>query len=128
MLVAAARRFGGLLLVVSSVTVGLSLLAALALGGSLGRAVPTGLYLVGSFLIVVGVLAGVRGPVRPKEGDDGRDAVSGLFGFGIFSQGIRTATADDRRDARATAWLFFSLGIAMIALGVLVDSRTSLLP
>ena len=122
----AARRFGGLLAVFGGLTVLISLLVALALGTPAGRAVPTGLYVVGAFLLVVGVFSGIRGPVRPKGGDEGRDAVGGLFGIGIFAKGIRTASADERSDARSTSWLFLALGFLLIALGVAVDGRASL--
>jgi len=126
-LLAAARRFAVLLAVVAGVTAGISVLAALAVDASAGAVVPRGLYVVGCFLLLVGVFSGIRGPVRPKGGDEGRDGVGGLFGIGIFAQGIRTASADERRDARATSWLFFSLGLALIVLGVAADGRTSLL-
>jgi uncharacterized membrane protein HdeD (DUF308 family) len=127
MLLTAARRFAVLLAVVAGITAGISLLAGLAVDASPDASVPRGLYLVGSFLLLIGVFAGIRGPVRPKGGDEGREAVGGMFGFGIFSQGIRKATPDERRDARSTTWLFLSLGIALIALGIATDGRTSLL-
>lgn len=127
MLLAAARRFFVLLAVVAGIVAGFSLLAALAFDAAAGAAVPRGFYVVGCFLLLVGVFSGIRGPLRPKGGDEGRDAVGGLFGIGIFSQGIRTASVDERRDARSTSWLFFSLGLALIVLGVATDGRTSLL-
>lgn len=126
MLLAAARRFTVLLAILSGLTAGISLLVALALDASPGDAVPRGLYVLGCFLLLIGVFAGIRGPLRPKGGDEARDAMGGLFGIGIFSQGIRTASADERRDARSTSWLFFCLGLALIALGVAIDGRTSL--
>jgi len=126
MLLAAARRFAVLLAALAGVTAGIALLAALAFDASPAAAVPRGFYVVGCFLLLVGVFSGIRGPVRPKGGEEGRDAVGGLFGIGIFSQGIRTASADERRDARSTSWLFFCLGLALIVLGVATDGRTSL--
>jgi hypothetical protein len=125
-LLGAARRLGGLLAVIGGITVALSLLVGLALDSSPARAVPTGLYVVGSFLLVTGVFSGVRGPLRPKGGDEGRDASGALFGVGIFSQGIRTATPDERRDAHSTTWLFLTLGLLLIVLAVAIDSRASL--
>jgi uncharacterized membrane protein HdeD (DUF308 family) len=127
MLLDAARRFAVLLAVLAGITAAIALLAGLVFDASPGASVPRGLYLVGCFLVLVGVFAGIRGPVRPKGGDEGRDAVGGLFGIGIFSQGIRKATSDERHDARATTWLFLALGIALIVLGIVTDSRTSLL-
>lgn len=125
---AAARRLAVLLAAVAGITVGSSLLVGLAFGGSLARAVVTGLYVVGCFLLVLGVFAGVRGPLRPRGGEEGRDALGGLFGIGVVAQGVRSATGEERQDARATAWLFFTLGLLLIVLGVAVDGRTALLP
>jgi uncharacterized membrane protein HdeD (DUF308 family) len=126
-LLAAARRFGVLLAAVAGITAAISLLAGLALDASPGASLPRGFYLVGCFLLLIGVFSGIRGPVRPKGGDEGRDAVGGMFGIGIFSQGIRKATPNERRDARSTSWLFLWLGLALLVLGVAVDGRTSLL-
>jgi hypothetical protein len=128
MLLAAARRLAVLLAAVTGITVGFSLLVGLAFGGSLARAIATGLYLVGCFLLVLGVFAGVRGPLRPRGEDEGRDALGGLFGIGVLAQGARTATGEERQDARATTWLFFTLGLVLIVLGVAVDGRSALLP
>jgi hypothetical protein len=126
-LLAGLRRLVVLLAVFAGLTAGLAVLAGLALGTPASRAVPTGLYVVACFLLAVGVLAGIRGPVRPKGGDEGRDAVGGLFGIGVFAQGIRTASADERRDAGSTSWLFLTLGFALLVLGVVVDGRIALL-
>ena len=76
---------------------------------------------------MLGVFNGLRGPVRPKGGDDDHEPIGGILGFGIFSGGIRAASADERADARATTWLFLALGIAMIVVGVILDPRTELL-
>lgn len=126
-LLPAARRFvvlsGGALLVVA----GASALLGLAVGAPAARSAATGLYIVGSFLLVLGVFNGIRGPVRPKGRDDEVEATGGLLGVGIFSRGIRAATAEERADARATTWLFLVLGAAMIVVGVGLDPRTSLL-
>ena len=40
--------------------------SACASGGPAARSAATGLYLVGGFLVVLGVFNGLRGPVRPK--------------------------------------------------------------
>jgi uncharacterized membrane protein HdeD (DUF308 family) len=127
-LLAPARRFGGLLGTLVAIVAAISVLGGLALGSSLERSLATGFYIVGSFLLLFGVFAGIRGPVRPKEDPEGGDAVGGMFGVGVFSRGIRTATSDERRDSRSTTWLFFALGACLIVLGVLVDSRASLVP
>jgi hypothetical protein len=65
--------------------------------------------------------------VRPKGDDESRDGVAGLFGVGVFAQGIRTASGDERRDASSTSWLFLTLGFGLLVLGVVVDARIELL-
>ena len=123
----AARRivvlFGSAVVVIGLV----SGLIALALGSSMWRGAATGLYLVGCFLIVLGVFAGVRGPLRPAGSEEDGDALGSLLGVGIFSKGVRSATSDERADARATAWLFLAMGLTMILVGIAVDPRTALL-
>lgn len=124
---AAARRivllFGSAIVVIAALAGAIGL----ALGSSAARSAATGLYLVGCFLLVLGVFAGVRGPLRPsgEPGEDG-DAVGSLLGIGIFSKGVRTATSDERADAHSTAWLFLAMGMAMIIVGIAVDPRTKL--
>lgn len=124
---AAARRivllFGSAIVLIAA----LSAAIGLALGSSATRSAATGLYLVGCFLLVLGVFAGVRGPLRPsgEPGEDG-DAIGSLLGVGIFSKGVRTATSDERADAHSTAWLFLAMGMAMIIVGIAVDPRTKL--
>ena len=127
MLLAATRRFGAVLAAIAGITAAISLLAGLAVGAAPGASLPRGFYLAGCFLLLIGVFSGIRGPVRPKGGEEGRDAVGGMFGIGIFSQGIRKATPDERRDARSTSWLFLCLGVALLVLGVATDARTTLL-
>ena len=126
-LLPAARRFvvlsGAAILVVG----GGGAVLGLALGAPASRSAATGLYVVGCFLLVLGVFNGLRGPVRPKGTDEDGEVTGGLLGMGIFSGGIRTASADERADARATTWLFLTLGVAMIVVGVLADPRTELL-
>lgn len=119
----AARRIVGLVAVVAGLTAAVSLAVGALLGSALDRSLATGFYVVGCFLIVLGFFAGLRGPLRPRMSDDGdeRDAVGGLFGIGISARGVRKATQHERADALATAWLFLALGVALIALGVLVD-------
>jgi len=123
---AAARRvallFGLAIVVIAAV----SALIGLALGASVTRSAATGLYLVGCFLIVLGVFAGVRGPLRPAGDAEDAEPIGGLLGVGIFSKGVRRATSDEREDARSTAWLFLALGVVMVVVGIAVDPRTNL--
>ena len=114
--------FGLAVVVIAAV----SALIGLALGSSATRSAATGLYLVGCFLIVLGVFAGVRGPLRPAGEAEDAEPMGGLLGVGIFSKGIRRATSEEREDAKATAWLFLALGAVMVVVGIVVDPRTSL--
>ena len=124
---AAARRvvvlFGSALVAVAAASV----LIGLAVGASAERSAATGLYLVGCFLLVLGVFAGIRGPLRPAGAEEEGAPMGSLLGVGIFSKGVRRATGEERSDARATAWLFLALGLAMIFVGMAVDPRTRLL-
>lgn len=113
---------GAAILFVGAVSAGLGVV----FGVSAARSAATGLYLVGCFLVVLGVFNGLRGPVRPKGAAEDGEVTGGLLGMGIFARGIRTASADERADANATTWLFLTLGIAMIVVGVLADPRTEL--
>lgn len=121
----AAKRIVTLVGVLAGLTAVVSLAVGALLGSGLDRALATGFYVVGCFLIVLGFFAGVRGPLRPRSSRDGeeRDAVGGLFGIGVSSRGVRRATSEERADALGTAWLFLAIGLALIALGILADSR-----
>ena len=110
---AAIRRFGVLLAAVAGVTAALSVLGGL-LGGSVGRAVAVGFYLVGSFMLVAGFFIGNRGPVRPKG--------TGPMFFG--SRIMRWATPLEREESLNESALFVALGFVLILIGVAVDSRS----
>ncbi len=122
----AARRIALLVAAVMGLTVAGSALVGVLAGTEIGRAVSTGLYVVGCFLVVLGFFSGVRGPVRPR-GDDDREPAGALFGVGLAGRGARTATTDERADARATTWLFIGLGMALIVAGILTDSKVGLI-
>jgi hypothetical protein len=123
---AAARRIVLLFGIATVVVAAVSALIGLALGSSASRSAATGLYVVGCFLVVLGVFAGVRGPLRPAGEPEDAEPVGALLGVGIFSKGVRQATSDERDDARSTAWLFLAMGLVMVLVGVVVDPRTSL--
>ena len=125
-MLAAARRIafltGGAVAVVGLLGGGLGV----ALGSTFTRSATVGLYVVGCFLLVLGVFAGVRGPLRAKGTDEDREPLGSLFGYGLSAGGVRQATADERADARGTTWLFLVVGAAMVVAGILADPRTSL--
>ncbi len=122
----AARRIAGIVAAIIGATLLGALIVSLALDVELERAISTGLYLVGSFFLVLGFFAGVRGPVRPRSTEEERGDSGQVFGVGIAGRGARTATSEERKDARGTSWLFIFLGAALILAGIVVDSRASL--
>jgi hypothetical protein len=114
---AAFRRLTGLFILAGGITLLISLAFALLLGESLSRAVSVGFYLVGSFLTIAGFFVGNRGPVRLKK-----DVGVPLFGSRI----VRWATPEEREDSINTSAIYVVLGFALIFLGVLADTRYSL--
>jgi hypothetical protein len=121
---AGLRRLLAIVTAIVVTTVLVSVLAGLALGAGVRHSIATGLYLMGSFLLLAGVLSGARGPLRPRGGES--DTAFSLFGIGLGSRGARAATTDERRDARATAVLFLGVGLALIVAGVVADSTVEL--
>jgi hypothetical protein len=126
MLLAAARRFGLLLLGLVVGTTVISALLGLLLGSSLNRAISIGFYLVGCFLLVAGFFIGNRGPARLKgnESETG-SAFGGMFGIG-GSRRLRWATPEEREEAISNSAVFVSLGFALILIGVITDNRFKL--
>jgi hypothetical protein len=117
---AAARRFGVLLVAVAGGTAVFSLLLGLALGASIARSISLGFYLVGSFLLIAGFFVGNRGPVRMK-GDPGVGV------FGIFqNRRLRWATGSEQFESLSLSVVFVALGLALIILGVVTDTRYQL--
>jgi hypothetical protein len=119
-LLAALRRFGKLLLVVSAITIGLSALFALLLDASILRSIAIGYYLVGCFMLFGAFFFGNRGPVRPKSEED----TGGILGLG--SRRLRWATREEHEEAISSSAVFIPLGLLLILIGVAWDSRNSL--
>jgi uncharacterized membrane protein HdeD (DUF308 family) len=119
-LVDAGRRFALLLVAVAAGTGVVSLLLGLLAGSSVSRALSVGYYVVGSFLLVAGFFVGNRGPVRVK-GDPGVGVL------GIFrNRRLRWATGQEQFESLSLSLVFVVLGIALIVLGVVTDTRYSL--
>jgi hypothetical protein len=114
---AAFRRLATLLVVAGGITLLVSLTFALLLDESVSRAVSVGFYLVGSFLTIAGFFVGNRGPVRLKK-----DVGVPLLG----SRFVRWATPEEREESINTSAIYVVLGFALIFLGVLADTRYSL--
>jgi hypothetical protein len=111
---AAARRlaliFGG----VVGVTTVLSVVIGVLAGARLARAVATGFYAAGALALIGTFVFGSRGPLRPIF----RDSQGGGF---LGGRGLRKATPDERTETASTAILLFALGMALIAIGAVVD-------
>ena len=114
---AAFRRVTGLLVLAGGATLLISRSLGLLLGESVSRAVSVGFYLVGSFLTIAGFFVGNRGPVRLKQ-----DVGVPLMG----SRFVRWATPEEREESINTSAIYVVLGFALIFLGVLADTRYSL--
>lgn len=116
----AGRRFLFLFAVIAGGTALLSLLLGLAVGAGVSRSISLGFYIVGSFLLISGFFVGNRGPVRVK-GDPG----FGMFGF-VRNRRLRWASGAEQVESLSLSVVFVALGVALIVLGVLTDTRYQL--
>jgi hypothetical protein len=114
--VAGVRRFVVILVVLSAVTAAVALLFTALGGWSADRGVAIGFDLVGVFFLAAGFFVGNRGPARLK-------GASALF-FG--AREVRWATTAEREAALSDSAIFIAVGVAMILIGIVVDSRYSL--
>ena len=120
LLSAALRRFVMLFLVVAAGTLLVSIAIGTLAGAGISRSVSVGFYIVGSFLLIFGFFAGNRGPVRVK-GDPG-------FGmFGVFrNRRLRWASGSEQSESLNLSFVFVALGVLLIVVGVITDTRYSL--
>jgi hypothetical protein len=114
---AGLRRFAVILVALAAFTVVGSLALAVIAGWSADRALSIGFDVVGIFFLIGGFFIGNRGPVRPKG-----QAAMLLFG----ERHLRWATESEREEAITDSAVFIAVGIAMIMIGIAVDSRYSL--
>jgi hypothetical protein len=121
MWVAAGRRFLGLFLLASALTLAVSLAIGLPIGASVSRTISVGFYAVGSFLLISGFFVGNRGPVRLKRA--GRDE-GGPFLLG--SRYMRWASPEEREETINLSAIFVVLGFVLILIGVVADNRYDL--
>jgi hypothetical protein len=120
-LLAGLRRFATLSSAVIAATTVLALVYGLLGHEPLRRAVAIGLYLVGSLCVILGFVFGNRPPVRTQG-----DARHGGL-FGPVGGRARWATREEQDDAWHSSALFVSLGVTVIAAGLVVDARDHLL-
>lgn len=121
MLIPALRRFAQFLVVIGGGTAILSGLFGLLIGASVLRSIAVGLYLIGSFLLLVGFLLGNRGPVRSRGDEGGGD----IF-FGLGSRRMRWATREEQEEAINSSAVFVPIGLVLILVGIAADSRHAL--
>ena len=117
MLIAAARRFSILLGATAAGIAACSLAIGAVAGFSLNRSLATGFEIFGCLLLVLGFFVGNRGPVRLKA------EAAPLFG----PRFLRWATPDEHARTIPESAILIVLGLAVIAIGLLVDSRYRLI-
>ena len=122
-MLAAVRRLTLLVIGCSLATAALSALFGELIGASLDRAVSLGFYGLGCFLMVSGFFIGNRGPARVKSETAGW---SFLPVPGFSERRLRWATMDEQHETINNSAVFIVLGLILIVIGVLVDSRHSL--
>lgn len=118
---AAGRRFALLLVGIAGGTALVSLAIGLAAGAGVSRSISLGFYVVGSFLLIAGFFVGNRGPVRVK-GDPG----VGMFGL-FRNRRLRWASGSEQVESLSLSFVFVALGLVLIILGVVTDTRYELL-
>jgi hypothetical protein len=124
MLLAALGRFALAVLLCVGVTVAGSLLFGLLAGASLERALSLGFYAVGSFLLVCGFFVGNRGPTRV---DSESPAPMALPMVNFAGRRLRWATGREQNETISSSAVFICLGLVLVVIGILVDSRRSLI-
>jgi uncharacterized membrane protein YczE len=122
MIRAGLRRLFLLVFGAAAITAAGSAVIAALLGASLGRSLTIGFYLVGCFLLLGGFFIGNRGPARVKS-DTGASPLGMIIGGG---RDLRWATLGEQNDTINNSAVYIALGLVMIAIGVLFDSRHSL--
>ncbi|HSC48731.1 MAG TPA: hypothetical protein VLD16_00600 [Gaiellaceae bacterium] len=124
MIVAGLRRLLLLILGAVALTAAGSVVVAELLGASLGRSLTVGFYLVGCFLMLGGFFVGNRGPARVKSESDTRASPLGMIVGG--GRNLRWATLGEQNETINNSAVFIALGLVLVAIGILFDSRHSL--
>ena len=93
------------------------------LGGSPDRSIALGFYLMGCFLLLCGFFLGNRGPVSVASESD-RPVMLPFGSFGARS--LRWATAGEQNESMMSSAVFISLGVTLIVIGTIIDTRHSL--
>ena len=123
MIVAGLRRLFLLIFGAAALTALGSVVIAELVGASLGRSLTVGFYLVGCFLMLAGFFVGNRGPARVKaETGDHSTPLGMLLGGG---RNLRWATLGEQNETINNSAVFIALGLVLVAIGVVIDSRHS---
>jgi hypothetical protein len=122
-MLAALRRLVVLVALASAVTTVVSVLLGLLVGAELDRSVSLGFYGLGCFLMVAGFFVGNRGPTRVRS-ETATPSALPLPGMG--SRRMRWATAEEQSETINNSAVFIVLGLILVLIGVVVDSRHSL--
>jgi hypothetical protein len=122
-MLAALRRLVVLVVLCSAVTVVGSVALGLLAGASLDRAISLGFYGLGCFLMVSGFFVGNRGPARVKSETAGWTMMPIP---GIGSRRLRWATLDEQNETINNSAVFIGLGVVLVVIGIVLDSRQSL--
>jgi divalent metal cation (Fe/Co/Zn/Cd) transporter len=121
---AGLRRLLLLILGAAGVTAAASVVIGALFGTSYGRALTIGFYLAGCFMMLAGFFIGNRGPARMKS--DTR-APSGGIGMLLGGRDLRWATLSEQDETINNSAVYIVLGLVLVAIGILFDSRHSLL-
>src|SRR5262245_51719875 len=113
-LLAGARRFVVIIAVLAATTAAGAWIVSELAGWDANRVISGAFDLVGVFLLVVGCLAGNRGPVRLRGA-----GAAPFFG----ERQARWADPTEREEAMTDSAVFVSVGVAMIIIGIAIDSR-----
>lgn len=85
----------------------------------LDRAVSLGFYGLGTLLVILGFLSGSRGPFRSDN--------DYTHGSALRSERrLRRATLDELHESMNGAAVVIAIGLVLVALGVIIDSRYTL--
>src|SRR3954470_24420432 len=116
MWIAAARRFGVILVVTSAAVCLFALSIGLMVGASLNRSIANGFEGFGCLMLLLGFFIGNRGPVRLKS------ETTPFFG----ARYLRWATPEEHTSTIAESAIFIVIGVLLILIGLLVDNRYEL--
>ena len=94
-----------------------SLVIGLLFGAGVSRSLSVGWYVVGCALLISGFFIGNRGPSRPQG--EGWSAFS-------LQRWVRWASPEEQRESISFSALLVVLGIVLIVLGAIADSRHAL--